>query len=282
MKKLFTILTVVVALCLAGVLAVALVPSLSVDEALLTPESASVSPATYSERDDGDLRRAATRTVYTPPLIAGAETHSLLNGLRPTDWVGFAPGEAEGPRPMVILFAGANRSAMSMIDMWQATARENGLVLVAIEGDTSSGRDPEPVFINRLLDAALDRYDVDRSRIYLFGHSAGAVRAQVIANRVVGPWRAVAVHAGYPSPDWVHAVEGGAPVRHYLGTSDAIFNPASARSVGQYLAFNGHPFELVLIPGHTHWFYDIGPVIAADAWDWFESLEDTEAVADAQ
>ena len=38
------------------------------------------------------------------------------------------------------------------------------------------------------------------------------------------------------------------------------------------MALAGHPVQLVLIPGHTHWFYEIGPQNAEDAWAWFAAL----------
>jgi acetyl esterase/lipase len=48
--------------------------------------------------------------------------------------------------------------------------------------------------------------------------------------------------------------------------------PRRSRVAGEALAAAGHDFDLALIPGHTHWFYEGGPDFAADAWAWFTEL----------
>jgi len=111
------------------------------------------------------------------------------------------------------------------------------------------------------------RTNIDPTRIYLFGHSDGAACALVLLNRTLGPWRAAALHAGYVPTDRLHPPQTALPLRLYLGDRDQIFSVAGAQSATWAMARMGHPLRLTILPDHDHWVYDIGPNLAADAWD---------------
>jgi acetyl esterase/lipase len=97
--------------------------------------------------------------------------------------------------------------------------------------------------------------------------------AQEVLNRAeAGLWQAAAVHAGFAGGVRVGAARAAAPFRVYLGSEDHIFSVAAARESAEAMAAHGHPAELLVIPGHTHWFYEIGPDIAEHAWAWFASV----------
>ncbi|MEM8755732.1 MAG: dienelactone hydrolase family protein, partial [Pseudomonadota bacterium] len=113
---------------------------------------------------------------------------------------------------------------------------------------------------------------IDRSRVFLFGHSNGGVYAHILTNRTSGPWRAAATHGGFAPAQFLQAPAEAKPFRMYLGTAEHIFPPDAAEAVGRAMAKAGHAVDLVIIPYHTHWFYDAGPKIADDAWGWFEGI----------
>lgn len=281
MKQLFVVLTGFVAVAFLAALAIAAVPLLAGNDSThWTAPATDVEPGQFTEIERPDLSRPTLSPQYSAPQVPGTQSHRIVTGIRPENWVSYAPGAATGPRAMVFLFPGAGRPAMSMIDMWQATARRENLVLIAIDGlpGGAAAETPDTDLILGVLAAAQERFDIDPDRIYLFGHSAGSILAQVVVNRVEGPWRAAAGHAGYVIPAWIHKLEGAAPTRHYLGSSDRLFSPADARTFGQQATIAGHDHEFILIPGHTHWFYEIGPSIAADAWAWFDSLPDPNSL----
>ena len=79
-------------------------------------------------------------------------------------------------------------------------------------------------------------------------------------------------HAGYAPLNLISPASDAKPVRFYLGSRDHIFSSDGAKAVGYKLAESGHEAELVIIPGHSHWFYEAGPKIADDAWKWFKSF----------
>lgn len=277
MKTLFTALTGLVAVLFLAAIFVAVGPSFLRDEAALLTTAAPEAPeGTFVEIERAELFVPIERGfTYTAPPVFGAIEHQTLNGLRPMTWLSFARTASDEANPLVLLFPGAGRSAMSMIHMWKDVAEEEGLVLVAVPGlrNGDAAQDPRAAQLHDILATVYETYPIDREQVFLFGHSAGGIYAQVVANRVSGPWRAVAVHAGHVVPSWLHPIENAPPVRHYLGSSDATFSPANSRIAGAASARAGHDHELIIIPRHNHWFYEIGPTIARDAWDWFDSLD---------
>lgn len=206
---------------------------------------------------------------YSVPEYTAREATTHWIGER--RWYSYHPEAKYGPYPVIMLFHGAGRSGLSMIDMWRHTADQQGLFLIALDGKDQNWSTEEitPSILHDILSEAEEASTIDREHIYLFGHSNGARYVQTLLNRVDGPWRAAAVHAGFADADSVIVPENPKPFRLYLGTRDHIFHTDSARSVAHALAANGHPVDLQLIPNHTHWFYDAGPKIAADAWTWF-------------
>ncbi|MGB3408466.1 MAG: dienelactone hydrolase family protein [Jannaschia sp.] len=231
---------------------------------LTRPESATAARLKQDARTD--LTGYGTPGRYVPDPLQGTR-HVTESGV-----VWWAAGPVEGPpRPVVILLHGAGRDGHSMVDMWHEVAMAEGVILVAPDfgslPDSSVGLyDPRAALA--ALDQAATLYPVDDARVVLFGHSRGGIAAQLWANRVDGPWRAVAVHAGTLPANLVAPVTSGKPVRHYLGTMDQTFSFEEGRESAAAMADAGHPFELVALSGHTHWFYEQGEAISADAWNW--------------
>jgi hypothetical protein len=48
-----------------------------------------------------------------------------------------------------------------------------------------------------------------------------------------------------------------------------LFSADSARASGEAMAQAGHPTELLMIPGHTSWYFQIGPRLSHTTWLWF-------------
>ncbi|MEP3348109.1 MAG: hypothetical protein ABJN34_17065 [Litoreibacter sp.] len=199
--------------------------------------------------------------------------HYFIDGIRPRSFIAYKGRSATENAPAVILLHGAGRNGYSLVEMWKETADKEGLLLLGLNAKFGGWKVNDAKAVLSLIPQAQKHYGIDTDNILLFGHSAGAIMSQVFANRINGPWRAAATHGGYAMPNSFIPIEGGVPIRAYLGSSDQIFYPVAARETAQSMAQNGHPSELVLIPHHTHWFYKIGPSIAKDTWAWFAQLE---------
>lgn len=208
---------------------------------------------------------------YSPSIAA--KTASQPGTIGAISWQAYLP-QGDTAAPLILLFAGTGRSPESMIDMWLGTARGNDLALLAL--DT---RDVDGFFdalnshaLHQIIAQIAQTRAIDPDRIYMFGHSQGGRVALTLANQIQGPWRAVATHAGHPPAHTIRDAQDAPPLRIYLGERDHLFSVAAAQAAGQRYGAAGHATELHLIPDHTHWFYDIGPKIAADAWKWFQAL----------
>jgi predicted esterase len=200
--------------------------------------------------------------------------HITFDGAWPRLWYSYAP-QTPAKMPIVILLHGAGRDGLSLIEVWNETAIRYGIALVApnSKGRTWSLNDPSPQFITDIIDEMSAKYQIDASRIFLFGHSDGAAYAQILLNRTQGPWRAAALHAGYAPLSWLRPAQFSKPIRFYFGENEDIFDLDDARSISKWFAKNGSPSEIVIIPTHNHWLYKVGPQIADDAWQWFSSLD---------
>lgn len=235
----------------------------------LSPVTGPSGGADFTETVNATL--AAPRQGAAPAIPGpGVSEHILeVNGVSRT-WYGYDGAKSGQIAPVVILFHGSGRNGRDMLAPWQAIAKSEGLMLIApdaVDSQAWSASRDGVEFLEAVLADAADLYAIDRRRIYLFGHSAGANMALALSVRPPAGVRAVVAHAG--SLFATSLPENPVTVRIYVGDQDRLFPLTEVRRSAQLLASAGHPTDLVVIPGHDHWFYDAAPAIAADAWAWF-------------
>jgi predicted esterase len=172
--------------------------------------------------------------------------------------------------PAIVLLHDEGFDGRSMIDMWHEVAMAEGLVLIAPDMIVPDGAaEPyDPRIAIKALAEAREIYDIDETRVALFGHGAGAEAAQIWANRIAGPWRAVAAHGATLPVDRPQPVRAGVPLRLYLGSDHPTEPMGRALARATAMARAGHAVELIRMRGHDDWFYDTGERVAADAWPW--------------
>ncbi|MFW2543469.1 hypothetical protein ACN2XU_12560 [Primorskyibacter sp. 2E107] len=117
-----------------------------------------------------------------------------------------------------------------------------------------------------VLNDASKTYPLDTDRIYLDGHSSGAVFAMQRANLWVGPWRGVAVHSRHSTALRVLPAWNPVPVHAFSGDADTVFSFAGHRRTLQAPARAGHTASLTVLPDYTHWNYDVGARLAPLMW----------------
>ncbi len=187
-------------------------------------------------------------------------------------------GSKKPERSLIVLLHGSQRTGVSMVDMWQSQARKSGALVVAPDSFSKSGwsfqNDPVE-FIQAVIAKVADEHKFDASKIYLFGHSSGAVYAGFLSIQKASPFKAVAAHAGYPDAANLSNVLSSnfakAPILFMLGTSDHIFNLENARQSSQMLSEAGQDVDLVVLKGHTHWYYTPAKYINEKAYKFFQS-----------
>lgn len=242
---------------------------------MLIPTQTTPKSALFQDQIARQFRISGRDSVAFTPSVetkALAHKHFARHGALPRIWYDYIPN-TKGPMPLVILLHGAGRDGLSQIEMWRETADLHGVALVAPNcfGSSWDLADLEPAFFAQIVGTIAETHNIDRSKIFLFGHSDGAAYAQLLLTETQGPWQAAALHAGYAAivTDTAGQVK---PYRLYIGENEQIFSVSQARAIGQKRAAQGQPNDLITIPRHDHWFYDIGPQIAEDAWGWFVSL----------
>lgn len=249
-----------------------LLPSIDVVSAQLEESQAEPVPATFTE-DAVVLRSMRNTSEYTAPEGRFATFDMTYDDVSRL-WHGIA-ATGEDPRPTVILLHGSNRNGASMLDMWQATARDRNLNLIAPDARDLRGwrRDHDGEgFIRALVQNAATAMPIDPDHIYIFGHSAGARAAIEFANQSDLNIRAVAVHGGGYPLRIMREATAPTPIRMYLGDNDHVLSVEEARTMGARLAELGHPTDLMVIGDHTHWYYDIGPRLSFEVVDWFAEV----------
>lgn len=218
-----------------------------------------------------DEPRIGPEPAYTEPAAIGKTLTFDHAGQARRVHLYVPPGGA-GPRRSVLLLHGAQRTGLSMLDMWQAAADRDGVVLIAPDalGEGWSPDADPPDLLIAALNAAAGRTSLAGNGVAMFGHSSGGMLAQLYANHVQGPWRAVATHGAALPVDAIKAPGVAAvPVRLYIGAGDHLFPPRMTRLTAEALAKAGHPTQMIGIAGHTHWYYALGPWLARDCLTWF-------------
>jgi hypothetical protein len=174
--------------------------------------------ARFAEFSRVDLHEPTIGAYEYKPSVgisAVATKHQTATRQGQRSWYSFAPPTRSQPSPVVILFHGAGRSGLSMIDMWQSVARKYGVVLIAPNFLRKRWPYTQPGahFIEQILDEMNEKSPVDRNKIFLFGHSSGAVYAQALVNRRTGPWRAAATHGGFATSEYLSPAGQAKPLR---------------------------------------------------------------------
>jgi poly(3-hydroxybutyrate) depolymerase len=188
----------------------------------------------------------------------------------------FAPAGIGESVPMLLLLHGSGHKGMSLIDPWKDIAAKEGFILVAPNSSDSSQWNQAadgPDFIHAVAEAAISKYPVDSRRVYLFGHSAGAVYALYLSAVQSEYFAATAIHAGSLLPDDFRIIDIATrkiPIAIWVGTNDPYFSLAAVRATRDAFNARGFPVQLTEVPGHDHNYYAIAPRINPTIWDFLK------------
>jgi len=160
----------------------------------------------------------------------------------------YVPKDLGAKRPLLISCHGMNQDAayqMGMLDI-QSVADTAKFVTVFPEGiskswDITGNRDIN--FILAIIDEMVEKYDIDRGRVYLSGFSMGGMFTYHAMNKIADRIAAFAPISGYPM--------GGAtaspnvrpiPIIHTHGTSDDVVTFSNVqKNLNVWIKHNGCP-----------------------------------------
>lgn len=240
-----------------------------------TVERVTAGPVAPGRFEEGVLSlpvRAAMSDYHAPREVFATATFLHEGVERRWHWI--LP-EGAGSSPAIILLHGSGRNGAAMLDMAKSLAAE-GYFLIAPDAAESSGWSGSvdgEAFIAAVLEQAEALHPLDRGRLFLMGHSAGANHALWLGNRAGAEWQGVAVHAGALPPRRIVARAEAPPVLIVVGDRDANFPVDAVRASAVALAEAGHDVTFQIVPGHDHWFYVIGPRFARHAAAFLRDAE---------
>jgi poly(3-hydroxybutyrate) depolymerase len=215
-----------------------------------------------------DMRRAGTALLEEKFEYANIERTVHL----------YVPDSAgTSPAPLIVLLHGSYSDGGDIAARWVELARREGFIVAAPDARERRAwqlRADGLPFMRALIEVVAAQHALDPRRIYLFGHSGGAVYALTLSMLESELYAATAVYAG----TWRSRKEFAAlryarraiPVALFIGDRDRFFSVQSARRTQQALSNAGHRTSLVVLPGRTH---DYGPVAAEvnqAAWDFMK------------
>ena len=169
---------------------------------------------------------------------------------------------------------------MSLVEKWKGLADKEGLIIVGPDADGGSGwsmpRDG-PDFLHDLVEDLKSKYPINPRRVYLFGHSAGAVFALIMSTVESEYFAATAIHAGaFRQPEEYKTIPDGGrkiPIAIWVGTQDPYFSLRDVTATREAFRAKGFTVEVTEMPGHNHWYYDLAPSINAKAWEFLKKYE---------
>lgn len=175
--------------------------------------------------------------------------------------------------PMVVLLHGSGHNGSSLVEPWKDLADKEGVILVGPDSaDSRQWKVPDdgPAPLCALVDELRKSLPVDARRIYLFGHSGGAVFGIYMAVLEPEYFAAMAIHAGaLRSKDEFRALEGWTgkiPMFITVGDRDQFFPVPAVKETEEAFKSRGTDITVDIIPGHDHNYYGMSAKVNRSAW----------------
>lgn len=219
------------------------------------------------------------------PVSAQQVTKEITSlGGKPRAYYLFVPDKLtkDRPAPLLLLLHGSGRNGFSLVDKWKDLAKKEGIILVGPDSIVSqvwSTPVDGPDFLHDLITELQTKYPIDAHRMYLFGHSGGACFALLMGLFESEYFAATAIHAGALTGEDEVVVERAKrkiPIYIAVGTVDQSFPLKDVRATRDLLNSNGFNAQLIEMPGHDHWYYDLAPKINAAAWTFLKDQKLTD------
>lgn len=179
------------------------------------------------------------------------------------------------PAPLVVVLHGSGDSGLMPVKRWRDLAEDKGIIIAgpnALDSQTWRIPDDGPEFIYELVESLKAKHPIDPRRVYLFGHSGGAIVAIYLALLQSEYFAAVAIHAGAIRPEDGSVIERAKrkiPFSLFVGTRDVLFPIEDLRLTRNMLATRGFYVELHEIRGHDHEYGKRSAQINDMIWNFF-------------
>lgn len=185
--------------------------------------------------------------------------------------------EATSPVPLVVLLHGAGRGGLSEAEKWKDLAKKEQFIIAAPDSLNPAGWQipgDGPDFIRDVVEYMASKYPVDKRRVYLFGHSAGAIMALNMSLFESQYFAATATRAGvlqktmYPV---IAEAKRKIPIVFIVGKLDTPVMIDPVRTSRSELAKGGFKVEWAEIDGITQDYYAVAKDVNARAWTFLKA-----------
>jgi len=183
------------------------------------------------------------------------------------------------PAPLIVTLHGSNRTGVTLVEKWKDLAKKEGIILAGPDASNLQGwGSPQdgPDFLHDLVASLKEKYSINPKRVYLFGHSSGAIFGLEMSLMESQYFAATAIHAGALLKDDMELIgmaKRKIPISIQVGDSDDYFPLKIVRETRDALAKGGFTVELKEIAGHDHWYYDKAAQFNQTAWDFLKKVE---------
>src|SRR5437588_11179119 len=112
--------------------------------------------------------------------------------------------KAESPVPLILMLHGSGRVGLSLVEKWKDLAKKENFIIAGPDSSNSQGwgmPQDGPDFLRELVEELKRKYPINPRRVYLFGHSPGAIFALETSLMESEYFAATAIHAGALPPD---------------------------------------------------------------------------------
>jgi len=185
----------------------------------------------------------------------------------------YVPENVASKPPLIVTLHGSGRDGLSLVEKWKDIADQEGFILAgpnAMNSAKWSSTDDSEDFLREIVEQLKGKYSIDPKRVFLFGHSAGAVYALNLSMSQSEYFAATAVHAGSwrsnEELDYVQLAKRKTPIAIFIGDVDQYFPMDSVKKTEELLKSNQFPVQVTVMKGHDHWYYDLAPDINRNAW----------------
>lgn len=185
----------------------------------------------------------------------------------------YVPEKVAPKPPLILTLHGSGRDGSSLVEKWKDIADKEGFILAgpnSINPARWSSTDDSEDFLRELVQQLISQYSIDPKKVFLFGHSAGAVYALNLSMSQSEYFAATAIHAGsWRSSEELNIVrlaKRKTPIAIFVGDVDQYFPLDSVKKTEELLKSNQFPIEVTVMKGHDHWYYDLAKDINRNAW----------------
>ena len=186
------------------------------------------------------------------------------------------PGAPDGAKlPAIVTLHGSGGRGERFVTRWKDIAEKEKIILIGPDSaDSIHWASPAdgPLFLHDIVEQVSAKVPIDGRRVYLFGHSAGAVFALQMAVLESEYFASAVISAGSLQPSYFKLFDYATrkiPYFFIIGTRDQFFPLEEVATTRNALKSRGFPVEYWEIAGHDHNYSARSKDINAKAWEFF-------------